>query len=357
MKVGILTLQWACNRNFGASLQSYACMKFLQDIFGKENVEIINYNPKRFGIREKIRFFLEGHGFRDYNKKFLNLGNEINSYEDLEKINKKYDIFSVGSDQVWRGKWRNDDYRAYFLEFVKDEKMKVSYAASFGVDSWDGSEQLTKKVKPLIRRFNQISVREKSGVGICKNIFGVHAEWVLDPTLMLSKDEYMPIVNDWKNTSHLKRKYIAHMLLDDSKELKEFSKKISEKLGAEINYIKGKNYHILGRDITFYNKVSQWLTYLKDSELVITDSFHCTVFSLIFNKKFFVIANRERGMARLESLLTLIGLEERFLTDIDGIDIDSLLKKEIDYANVTKKLESMRNKSIRFLQNVKCKMK
>lgn len=353
MKVGILTFQWASNRNFGASLQSYACMKLLQNVFGKENVEIINYNQLKLSLLGKIKFFFEGKGFREYNKKFLNLGDEITSYDELKKTNEKYDIFSVGSDQVWRGKWRNDDYSVYFLEFVKKNKIKMSYAASFGVETWDGTERVTEKVKPLIRMFDYISVREKSGIDICKNTFGLQAEWVLDPTLMLSKEEYMPIVNSWRDTSHLKHKYIAHMLLDDNKELKEFSKKISDKLGAKINYIKGKTYYILGKEITIFNKVSQWLTYLKDSELVITDSFHCTVFSLIFNKKFLVIANKERGMARLESLLSLIGLEERFITNLDKVDIDNLLEKEIDYLEVYKKLENMRNESINFLQNIK----
>lgn len=351
MKIGILTFQWANNRNFGASIQSFACKSLMNKTIGKNDTKIINYNPTNFNFIKRIFHFFTGLSFNEYNNKFLKISKEICDSENLRKLNNEFDTFVVGSDQVWRTIWLKEKSLHYFFDFVNDDKKKIAYAASFGVDYWEGTPELTEKIKLLIKRFNHISVREESGIDICKNTFGIdNAVCVLDPTLMISREDYQPILDDWQDKSHLKKKYIAHMLLDDTKELKKESQNIADYLGAEINYIKGKSFKIFGKDITFYNKVSQWLTYLKDAELVITDSFHCTVFSLIFHKKFVVVANKARGVARLETLLSKAGLEDRFFTDIKDVMKSGILDKEIDYNEVDKKLEVHRKYSMDFLK-------
>ena len=351
MKIGILTFQWAHNRNFGASLQSYACKKLLDKISNLQNVKIINFIPNNLTLKGKILAYFTAKNFREYNQKFLSLTPKIEKFEELKKLNNEFDTFIVGSDQVWRGIWNLDSKTHYFFDFVNDNKKKIAYAASFGVDYWEGTPELTEKIKPLIKRFDYISVREESGIDICKNTFGVDdAVCVLDPTLMISKEDYQPILDDWKDKSHLKKKYIAHMLLDDTEELKKESQNIANYLKADINYIKGKYKKILWKKYFSYNKVSQWFTYLKDAELVITDSFHCTVFSIIFHKKFVVVANPMRGIARLETLLSKVGLEERFFTDIKDVMKSGILDKEIDYDEVEKKLAIHRKYSMDFLK-------
>ena len=349
MEVGILTFQYPENRNFGASLQSYAHLILIKKI--NSNVKIINYYKNNYSIKSKIISLLENKNFIDFNKKFLKLTCKINLNEDLKFLNKEFDIFIVGSDQVWRDRYLNKKTKHYFFDFVDDDKKKIAYAASFGVDFWEGDEKITEEIKLLIKRFDSISVREESGIDICKNTFGIdNAVCVLDPTLMISREDYQPILDDWQDKSHLKKKYIAHMLLDDTAELKKESQNIADYLKADINYIKGKSFKIFGRDITFYNKVSQWLTYLKDAELVITDSFHCTVFSLIFHKKFVVVANPERGIARLETLLGKVGLQDRLFIDIKDVMKSGILAKKIDYNEVDKKLEVHRKYSMNFLK-------
>lgn len=349
MKIGILTFQYPENKNFGASLQSYAHLTLIEKI--NSNVKIINYYKNNYSIKSKILSLLKNKNFIDYNKKFLKQTCKINPNEDLKFLNKEFDTFVVGSDQVWRDRYLNGKTKHYFFDFVNDDKKKIAYAASFGVDYWEGTPELTEEIKHLIKRFNHISVREESGIDICKNTFGIdNAVCVLDPTLMILREDYQPILDDWQDKSHLKKKYIAHMLLDDTVELKKESQNIADYLKADINYIKGKSFKILGKDITFYNKVSQWLTYLKDTELVITDSFHCTVFSLIFHKKFVVVANKARGIARLETLLSKVGLEDRFFTDIKDVMKSGILDKEIDYNEVDKKLEVHRKYSMDFLK-------
>ena len=350
MKIGIFTFQWAHNRNFGASLQSYACKKLLDKISNLQNVKIINFIPNNLTLKGKILAYFTAKNFRKFNDKFLHLNKKIYSVEELRNLNGNFDIFVVGSDQVWRTKWLQEKVKHYFFDFVDDNKRKIAYAASFGVDYWEGDEKLTKEIEPLIRRFDYISVREESGIDICKNTFGVDAVCVLDPTLMVSREDYQPILDDWKDKSHLNKKYIAHMLLDDTEELKKESQNIANYLKADINYIKGKYKKILWKKYFSYNKVSQWLTYLKDAELVITDSFHCTVFSIIFHKKFVVVANPMRGIARLETLLSKVGLEERFFTDIKDVMKSGILDKEIDYDEVEKKLAIHRKYSMDFLK-------
>ena len=349
--VGILTFQWASNRNFGAGLQAYAHKTLINKILKNRNTQIIDFNPITITLKGKILIYFTAKNFKKYNKKFLNLTKKITNLESLKRLNNKFNIFIIGSDQVWRGIWLLESKEHYFFDFVNDDKKKIAYAASFGVDYWEGDEKLTEKIKPLIKRFDYISVREESGIDICKNTFGIdNAVCVLDPTLMISREDYQPILDDWQDKSHLKKKYIAHMLLDDTAELKKESQNIADYLKADINYIKGKSFKILGKDITFYNKVSQWLTYLKDAELIITDSFHCTVFSLIFHKKFVVVANPVRGIARLETLLGKVGLEDRFFTDIKDVIKSGILDKEIEYNEVDKKLEIHRKYSMDFLK-------
>lgn len=347
-KIGILTFHFPENRNFGAALQSYACLAMVKKL--KFEVKLINYNPFKLGIKAKIIYFFNGKNFKNYSKKFLEQTEQINKRKILKELNKKFDVFIVGSDQVWRAKYTQPNTSKYYFDFLDDNKTKVAYAASFGVDFWEGDKELTEKIKPLAQKFDYVSVREESGIKICNDVFGIDAICVLDPTLMIDKKDYQPILDDWKDESHKKKKYIAHMLLDDTKELREESNNIGKYLKSEINHIKGKDIKILGKTITFYNKVSQWLTYVKDAELVITDSFHCTVFSLIFNKKFVVVANPERGTARLENLLEIVGLKERFFTNIRDVLKSGVLDRNIDYVKVEKKLNVHREYSMNFLK-------
>ena len=296
-KLGILTFHYPENKNYGAILQSYAVLKLYEKI-GLE-AYLLDYRPYSKTLKNILKdIFLnsfEAKGFKEYVKKYLKIYKI--DFENKKELNNTFNIFSVGSDQVWRERNLKEKILTYFFDFVDDNKKKIAYAASFGVDYWEGDEKLTEEVKPLIKRFDYISVREESGIGICKNTFGVdNVVCVLDPTLMIDREDYQIILDDWQDKSHLKKKYIAYMLLDDTEQLRNGSKKIANYLGAEINYIKGKSFNILGKTITLYNKVSQWLTYLKDAELVITDSFHCTVFSIIFHKKFVVVANPTRGI-------------------------------------------------------------
>lgn len=357
-KIGILTVHYPHNTNFGASLQSFACMKMIEKygkLFNNDNIEvkIINYIPNRPNkMKERKLRNIYAKGFYEYNEKFLSLTKEIYDETGLEELNKEIDIFVVGSDQVWRN-YSEEIAKKYFFNFVKDNKRKIAYAPSFGLESWNEKKEYTEEIKKLIKRFDFVSVREESGVEICKNIFErKDAVCVLDPTLMVDKNEYNIILDDYRDKSHKNKKYIAYMLLDDNKNFIKEAKNIAKKLNCDLKNIKGyKNFFTkLFSNKPIYNSVSQWLNYLKDSELVITDSFHCTVFSIIFNKKFIVVANENRGVTRLKNLLSKLGLENRLFYDISEVKDSTVLFEEINYKNVEEKLEKLRENSIKFLK-------
>ena len=347
-KVGILTYHFAENKNFGAILQSYAML----NLFKKLNfsAKLIDYKFRDYSIKTKIKDRLEGNNFFKFKKNFLDCTAEVFD-KNLNALNEQFDIFVAGSDQVWRMKRTRDKVKHYFFDFVEDDKLKISYAASFGVDFWEGKEPLTSEVKKLIKRFDNISVREESGIDICRETFDVDGVVnVLDPTLMLEKEEYEKIIEKSNIDKNIKDNYVATMLLDETEFLTEEIKNLACSLEISINEIKGKT-------ITFYNKVGEWLNYIKNANLVITDSFHCVVFSIIFNKEFIVLANPERGIARLENILKKVGLEDRLFTDIKTLKDSKILKEKIDYLSVEDKLKWYREKSMDFLTNALLKKK
>lgn len=341
-KIGILTYHYPESRNYGAILQAYATLTFLKEL--GYDTQIINY--KKMKKEEGTKLKEEAKNFQKFSDKFLELTELCETKKQLKKLNEKIDIFIVGSDQVWRaGKLRFSP--EYFFDFVEKGKKKISYAASFGLNKWNGNIFSTIVAKKLIKKFDYISVREESGREICKNVFGVESSCVLDPTLILSKENYYRIIETCSENIEIGNNYIAYMILDENSLVKEYSERIANDLNCNLKHIKGKK----NIENKFeYSKVEEWLSYIKNAKLVITDSFHCVAFSLIFNKKFIVVANPARGTARLENLLGIVGLKDRFFTNIKDVLKSGILEKEIDYIEVEKKLSVHREYSMSFLK-------
>ncbi|HBU78095.1 MAG TPA: polysaccharide pyruvyl transferase family protein, partial [Muricauda sp.] len=303
LRVGILTFHYS-NNNFGALLQTYAILNAVKEL--GLDVKIIDFKPKTSnGLKQQlfdlIRFLL-GYNFTRFRNKYIDI---LPIGSDISDLNKELDTFIVGSDQVWRYREQHDNLRRYFFDFVNRQNKKVSYAASFGLDEWEGNEEITNEIGNLVQRFDHISVREASGVKICNDIFNAEAELVLDSTLLLDKSHYENIVKREIKAKKGKNNLLSYMLLDDSKENKLFFKAFAKKNNLKFKKIKGlkiSNKY----DFWLFNSVAKWLYYIGKSEIVVTDSFHCTVFSIIFNKKFIVLSNPNRGITRIENLLGLI---------------------------------------------------
>lgn len=261
-----------------------------------------------------------------------------------------YEAFVVGSDQVWRGD-RGYTHQFFLSDFKDCNVPKIAYAASMGVDWWSFNERDTKECKELIKDFKAVSVREESAITLCKEYLDVDALLVLDPTLLLSSEDYKSLISKTTIQSN-NQKYMMVYVLDKSSEKKSIIEAASRKLNLIPFEVMAKNYFgevgKNGLQSCILPKVEDWIQGFANADYVVTDSFHGTVFSIIFNKQFVAIANHERGAGRFLSLLRMLGLEDRLVESEE--DAAALLTKTIDYSNVNEILASKKEESISFLK-------
>lgn len=376
MKIGILTQP--LKNNYGGILQAYALQKILIDL-GHE-VWIINRVKKTSKLRkrlsilyrsilslltkkeEKIDRFIpnEKHiqilsnNAREFIKQnFSNITHEITNNRGMRILNKqKYDAFIVGSDQVWRLAY-SPYILNYYLDFVNKSNIKrISYAASFGLDCWEYSEKLTKQCQYLIKKFNAVSVREQSAVDMCLTNLGVKVDCVLDPTMLLNIDQYIDIINKTGNIYDCeKSNNIFAYILDEEINKIRYVEEISKKLEKNITRITPldniRKKHIDNIENLVNPKIEDWLKNIYTSEFVITDSFHGCVFSILFNKPFIAIGNKNRGLTRFTSLLSLFNLEDRLTTNYE-LDI---INNKIDWTQVNNILDTQKKQSLNFILN------
>jgi hypothetical protein len=274
----------------------------------------------------------------------------FNSFSDVSPND--YEAIVVGSDQIWRKIYfqrsvtrKTEDL---FLAFTENwEITRIAYAASFGVDSWDYSISETEKISKLAKKFKAISVREDSGVKLCREMLGVEAKHVLDPTMLLEKSDYVRLI-DASGIGKSKGNLFAY-ILDPNAEKKEFVEKLAKEKGLipfEVN--NPKVYDVYAEvNERIQPPVEEWLRAFYDAEFVVTDSFHACVFSIIFNKSFVTLGNSERGMSRFSSLLGMFNLENHLLMNFSDYipTTDYSVSEECQ-----RRLIRLREDSIKFLQ-------
>lgn len=345
MKVAVLTL--TPSNNYGGILQAVALYHYLESIGC--DVTLIN---KKFHIPfwKRIVFkcfsvipFYDFKNKRRDKKKTKQLKEFIEKYipkrsrpivslDDLQKLVQEecYDAVIVGSDQVWRYQYIKDDFLSvFFLGFQVDFPVKkIAYAASFGTDNWELSED-TSNVSKYLRDFSAVSVREDSGVRICRE-FGVDSvQHVLDPTLIVSRDFYDKLLGENKNVVR-NTPLLTTYILDDSLMNEQLIANVKTYLGSSCG-LEQINLSDCS-DGRFYS-VDEWLLHIKDADFIVTDSFHGTVFSIIFQKQFIVVGNSQRGLSRFNSLLEQFDLKHRLVSgDIDNIG--PLIQEKIDYSKI-----------------------
>jgi len=368
-KIGILNFQHS-NDNYGAVIQA-AALTYILKKQGFEGAEHIDFIPKSkpppLPFLKRIIRLLSKNPFSIIKTKLANnnktIGNAqtfedfrnnhinrtIKSYSDLEQLSELKDAYSaviVGSDQVWRVAFTDKFASVYFLSFLSTNTKRISYAASFGLHYWEEEKksELSLSIKKELQKFDDISVREKSGVNICKDVFDVDATHVLDPTLLVEYSFYQKIL---MNLSNKKSDTIVYYKLDLNKEFLDFTSSIANQLQCDIQNI----YYHEEMNKKSFTDVPEWLSKIKNSQLIITDSFHCVCFSIIFKKQFICVANKRRGIERLQSLLGELGLLDRLCFDYSIENREDLLTKKIDYTEIDNKLNLLRNISIEFLSN------
>lgn len=323
-------------------MQTYATLKTLRALGHK--VTLINLvHPK---IRERrIRLApdsllssvrtLQFHLFR-----FFYFGKQTKRMYSLDtRLIPKADYTIVGSDQVWNSDITTVIKDAYFLGFAKNTK-RISYASSFGKYDWEEDEHYTKQVKDELSNFIAVSVRESSGSTICKNVFGVDAIQLLDPTLYWR--DYSELVKSRKPIKEI----FAFLLVNESEENRKICEYVAKMIGCPVFRPK-----ILQR--IFGKSPKSWLGRMHNSEYIITDSFHGLAFSLIFHKQFLILCADQNKFARLQSLLTLLGLEDRYIASYDDlIRRKAIVTKRINYETVDSILNKEREKTRTFLNHL-----
>lgn len=369
MKIGILTQP--LHSNYGGLLQNYALQQTL--ISAGHEVETIDWEggmtlrDKLYRVKIKVMHTLLPSKYpafryrpnakeqsiiqcntKRFIDKYINHTDAVRSHNEFMKQAEKggYDAFVVGSDQCWRPCY-NSYLSAMFLEFVQERTVKrVAYAASFGTDKWEFTKRQTALCAPLAKMFDLVTVREDSGVKLCKEHLGVDAVHVLDPTMLLTKEDYIRLVENEKEPKSIGT--LFNYILDPDVKKLAFIQRVAEAQGltpfqvlpkcqAEIRTKDDVKKRI--EDCVFPN-VTAWLRAFMDADMTIVDSFHGMVFSIIFNKPFWVIGNEERGMSRFTSLLKLFHLEDRLLNadHLDNVDFS----KPIDWTKVNSILEEKR---------------
>ena len=365
MRVGVLTLP--LHTNYGGILQAYALQKVLLDM-GHEVVLFDSYPqpPKMFPFPMQYAFYLKRiilKFFKRYNSvpvfyekrqiELYPLKEHVRQFyrNNITHVNfnylqpfveEDYDALIVGSDQVWRPMYSPDIYSAY-LSFAKDKNniRRIAYAISFGTEDWEYTDDQTTVCSQLAQTFDAISVREQSAIALCRDHLKVDATWVLDPTMLVDLRHYTTYI------SKSKAEYPSNMcysyILDES----EDKQRILANLIKEQEYTPYIVKNIDDSENSNVPSVEDWLKAFYDAKFVFTDSFHGCVFSILFNKPFVVYGNKERGMARFKSLLSMFGLDNRLISSPS--DVERVASEPIDWDAVNKNLSAQRERSHFFL--------
>jgi hypothetical protein len=356
MKIGIMTFWWS-NDNYGQILQCYALQKYLSDV--GHDAYLIRYDPLKdyvktplwrkilkvfnpvklfdFLTRAAIERMNEQRDFDGFRNKYIKQSERIYySYQELAEDPPEADVYIVGSDQVWntfdisvaRSK---SVLRAYFLDFGDKKKKRIAYAASFGRERV--SDDFIQLCKPLLKRFDYVSVREKSGMDICKRCGIDNAEWVLDPTMLLGVNIYRDLYKTGKFKMPNASYCLIYIIGRPEEHIVDNTITWAQKKNLSIIYVSGNSKY--DKYKKNYATILDWLFLISHAAYVITNSYHATIFSLLFNKKFGIIGLRKLNLEtniRFISLFEQFSIEPRFVNANDF----GVLDKAIDYDNIKK---------------------
>lgn len=364
-KIGIVTFHNA--HNYGAMLQAFALLNILKK-YDQYESEIIDYYDKKLYGDYKIirpvtndlglsikRFLIDVAKFdkkvmryKRFNK-FINskcnLSKRYNSEEALKNENLDYDILITGSDQVWNTSIVGNLSDIFTLNFGKDNINRISYAASVGnIKFIDNEINIFKEKLNII---DSISVREAEMKDKIENLLDKEVEVVLDPTLLLTKEEWEAEI---KVECDIKEDYILAYDVAPDDEYRNIVNDLSKRTGLKVIYFNIRNHgYINGLKSAYITDPLDFVRYIKNAKYVVTTSFHATVFSIIFHKKFFVIPHKNTS-SRVTNLIDKLEIKNRIFYKVDDfrkIDFNFMTEWEL----VDKKLNLERNKSIEWLEN------
>lgn len=364
----ILTITFHSSYNFGSSLQAYALQEYIKKISESHDEEIIY---KIINLRTKIQrnmynYRINSTGLKRYLKKIV-YGKKLQKKEELfEKFIKEYlqltdkeykdvkelqdeeinaDYYISGSDQIWNINALDFNW-SYFLDFVKKGK-KISYATSLGPKKNTIRIEEEEKLKKYLNEYDEISVREEESYKKVQKYLNVEKCNInVDPTILLTKKEWEKLL---EKQNKINKDYILFYTLKMSKSRMKFLKAISKKLKMPIVVLNPAcTYDIMGGFIKRYDSGPiEFLNYIKHAKLIVSSSFHGTVFSIIFNKPFYAID----GISdfRISTLLKKTGLENRSISLTDNLEEKLRDIYNIDFNLANKVIEEERDKSRKYL--------
>lgn len=352
--IGILTFHEALN--YGAVLQCYGLYRSLTLI--EADSEIIDYHCEQiynnerpvyfreiYNIKKLVNFLLSNRKKKRKKEKFerfinVNISISPNKYtrDSIKECSDRYSRFIVGSDQIWNLELTNND-RTYYLDFVKEKYKKNAYAGSIG--RLIRCKEYYEAIQSL-NTFNVLTVREPEARVIIRDIASCEADVVLDPTLLLPKEEWDKIVD---HASYpVKRKYIMLYMIDRDERYFSKIRDFAQSKGYDILFV--SNYLRPIKNVKMLNDLGpeEFLLLLKNAEYVFTGSFHGLCFSIIFEKKFFYVLNKNSYKERIFNLLTIAGLLNRY--------IENITDAQIDYKNVKDRMKPYIDTSIEKLRMI-----
>lgn len=341
MKIGLLTQP--LGHNYGGVLQALA-LKTVLERRGHEVVlfdwyshnvplHFVGFLSRKIATR-KICRFVRKHFERRY---ICRGGWNENAVRGLDAV-------VVGSDQVWRPTYNGGGMIGHnFLDFCTQAPIRrVAYAASFGTDVCEFTPSQVSVFRPLLQKFDGVSVREDSGVALCRELFGVEAQHLLDPTLLLDREDYMSFAGI--STSDTPQGGLLSYILDRSEETDRTVEDMARERGLRIIRV---NSQYENREAALKDRIQppleEWLRAFYDADFVVADSFHAAVFAIIFGKPFKIVINPDRGAARIESLLRLFDCQDNMIKSISELDICGIKTCKTEASGETFNSKSIEN--------------
>ncbi len=346
--------------NYGAILTNYAIYSIIKDM----GYSVLMIDKPKFVLNGSPDLNLYSQNVysdnpaRQFMKKHMNLSKIYNTTTEIKELNEKCDIFIVPSDQVWNNLYfnkQNGTGNYFYLDFVNDNKKKIAYASSFGYDYWHGNYNSTIEPGYFLSKFDNISVREKSGVDVLKNTFGLSATHVLDPVFCADKEIYLNLIDN-SNVTIPDKKYIFTYTLAPNAILRDTI--VGFKNKTKMEAINALAFHSINVDKAMLNldnmvtalPAEDFLSYIKNSELVVTNSFHAVCFSIILGKRFVCLPYQSNGASRFISILELLGLTDRIIKGPEDIN-EKFISEEINYTKINKILDEQKKHSLNWLKN------
>lgn len=337
---------WWFAANYGSVLTYYALGKVLKDM---DLSSIMIRIPK-----------MDGTGWEDitnknieFMKKYFAISEPI-KFENMQECNQLCNSFMLGSDQLWVAFYNRLVGYTFFLDFVDENKKKIAYATSIGRAKYEGDAEDKKIVTSLLKRFDAISVRESSGVEICKEEFDVDAVRTLDPVFLCNKQYYDELAEASK--IRIDEEYILCYILDPTEEKKNAIRLLEQKYGIkskiilDMKHYKENSQKWSDENILNDVGVEEFIYAIKNCNYLLTDSHHGVCFAMIYGKNFSAISNARRGATRFDSLFNLFEISDLLMEEGEVLDRITSIPM-INYGHIDKILLRERKGAEKWLKN------